>query len=147
MGLKPSNVEASGTTVGRKLNKKNLMGFHSTGTPTKKESKLGILAYTYTQAMPSRERERETLKLLGFECGFLLDGFRERKLDKRSLKGEEGKVRQSETTTCNENNLERKFDCQRLEVRLTLEKCSLCLFDNPSLFDTLPPFVPCFHFS
>jgi hypothetical protein len=48
MGLKPSNVEASGTTVGRKLSKKNLMGIHSAGTPTKQESKLSILEHTYT---------------------------------------------------------------------------------------------------
>jgi hypothetical protein len=75
------------------------MGSQSTGIPTKQESKLGILEYTYTEAMPSRERERETLQLLGFECGFVSDGFGERKLDKRPLKGEEGKVRQSETTT------------------------------------------------
>jgi hypothetical protein len=35
------------------------MGSQSTGIPTKQESKLGILEYTYTEAMPSRERERD----------------------------------------------------------------------------------------
>ena len=62
MGLKLSNAEASGTTVGRKLSKKNLMGFYSAGTPTKQGSKLGILEYTYTKAMPSTHTHTQTLK-------------------------------------------------------------------------------------
>jgi hypothetical protein len=79
------------------------MGSHSTGIPTKQESKLGILEYTCTEAMPSTHTQ--TLQLLGFECGFVCDGFGERKLDKRSLKGEEGKVCQSETTKNGERKL------------------------------------------
>jgi hypothetical protein len=64
MGLKPSNAEASGTTVGRKLSKKNLMGFHSAGTPTKQGSKLGILEHTYTKAMPYTHTQRPLRKKL-----------------------------------------------------------------------------------
>jgi hypothetical protein len=61
------------------LSKKNLMGSHSTGVPTKQESKLGILEYTYTPAMPSTQRERETLQLLGCESGgFLCDVFQKK---------------------------------------------------------------------
>jgi hypothetical protein len=41
------------------IEKEKLHGFSSTGVPTKQESKLGILEYTYTPAMPSTERERE----------------------------------------------------------------------------------------
>jgi hypothetical protein len=48
------------------IEKEKLHGFSSTGVPTKQESKLGILEYTYTPAMPSTERERERERPFSF---------------------------------------------------------------------------------
>jgi hypothetical protein len=75
------------------IEKEKLHGFSSTGVPTKQESKLGILEYTYTPAMPStereRERERETLKLLGCESGgFCVMGFRRKRKRSSDMRGD-----------------------------------------------------------
>jgi len=65
------------------IEKEKLHGFSSTGVPTKQESKLGILEYTYTPAMPSTERERERERdpsASGMRIRwFLCDGFQKKK--------------------------------------------------------------------